>query len=102
LSLEHDHFNVFVRDDLSEFADAPEIALRARGQAPGLDNIGVTCFVNAILEQLFRVEELRQFLFDYRGVERFTYKLGNLFWRITACSDPFETNIQQDASEFVI
>ena len=99
--------------------DGESLELHSGSKPIGLVNLGVTCFIDSILQQLFRVSELRQLVFNYKGKDKFTLQLAKLFcsmmysnldavstkelldsWSSDG-SDPFDYHTQQDACEFL-
>lgn len=88
-------------------------------KAVGLVNLGMTCFLNAILQQLYGIPTFRKTVIDYKGNDSFLIELKNLFCKMSNFSlksvspynliqkltnsdgSKFNIHEQQDASEYV-
>ena len=61
--------------------------LRAGGNG-GLTNLGCTCYMNAILQQLFAIVQFRTFVFRYRGDNALCNALQEIFAKMALSTAP--------------
>lgn len=113
-----------ISDDLEKIKTSNEYAIKltsseGRKDAVGLVNLGMTCFLNATLQQFFGIPAFRKIVINYNGDDGFLIELKNLFCRMRESStgavspikltenwvnwDGTKLNVhtQQDASEFI-